>query len=210
MIGSLTDSSATPAITSVLSLRYESQVLPFHSFHLPIWESCLLHILPLMPSSSSTHIRESKTALDSGFHAVDSGLQVLDCYPASRGYIFALWAVVGKVASVDNRSIFYRACAKFVTRFARKINHQVCRQMARVLREWNNCNNSDLLRKTHARLTQCSKPVKNWKKPVFLFIRLDFWTDLNSCRERLLFARQLRQRKCSLCSQGTSLPRRHS
>ena len=39
-------------------------------------------------------------------------------YPASRGYIFAVWAGVRKVASADNRSIFYRACAKFVTRFA--------------------------------------------------------------------------------------------
>ena len=26
---------------------------------------------------------------------------------------------------------------------------------------------------------------------------------LNGCRQRLLFARQLTQRKCSLCSQGT-------
>ena len=39
-------------------------------------------------------------------------------YPASRGYIFAVWAGVRKVASADNRSVFYRACAKFVTRFA--------------------------------------------------------------------------------------------
>ena len=53
-------------------------------------------------------------------------------YPASRGYIFAVWAGVGKEASADNRLIFYRACAKFVTRFASKINRQVCRQMARV------------------------------------------------------------------------------
>ena len=44
-----------------------------------------------------------------------------NCYPASRGYIFAVWAGVQKVASADNRSIFYRACAKFVTRFASKI-----------------------------------------------------------------------------------------
>ena len=52
------------------------------------------------------------------------------CYPASRGYIFAVGAGVRKVASADNRSIFYRACAKFVTQFASKIN-----QMARVSRE---------------------------------------------------------------------------
>ena len=56
-------------------------------------------------------------------------------YPASRGYIFSVGAGVRKVASVDNRSIFYRACAKFATRFATKINRQVCRQMARVSRE---------------------------------------------------------------------------
>ena len=35
----------------------------------------------------------------------------------------------------DNRSIFYRACAKFVTRFASKLNREVCRQIARVSRE---------------------------------------------------------------------------
>ena len=68
----------------------------------------------------------------------------------------------------DNRSIFYRACVKFVTRFASKINCEVCSQMARVSRELKNCDNSDLLRKTLARLTQCSKPVKNRKKTRFL------------------------------------------
>ena len=47
-------------------------------------------------------------------------------YPMSRGYIFAVWAVMEKVASADNRSIFYQACAKFVRRFTSKINHQVC------------------------------------------------------------------------------------
>ena len=39
-------------------------------------------------------------------------------YPASRGYIFAVIADVQKVAPADNRSVFYRACAKFVTRVA--------------------------------------------------------------------------------------------
>ena len=57
--------------------------------------------------------------------------------------------------------------------------------------------------KTNARLTQCSKPVKKKKNPVFFrFIRPDFWTDLNGCRQRLLFACHLALRKCSLCSQG--------
>ena len=55
-------------------------------------------------------------------------------YPASRGYIFEVWAYgVRKVASADNHSIFYRACAKFVTRFAS--NWFV--KSAWVSREWN-------------------------------------------------------------------------
>ena len=74
-------------------------------------------------------------------------------YPASRGYIFAVWAVVQKVASADNRSIFYHACVKFVTWFASKINLQVCCQMAWVSREQKNCDSSDLLHKTYVRLT---------------------------------------------------------
>ena len=50
---------------------------------------------------------------------------LLQGYPASRGYIFAVWAGVQNVASADNRSVFHRACAKFVTRFTSKINRQV-------------------------------------------------------------------------------------
>ena len=34
-------------------------------------------------------------------------------YPASRGYIFAVWAGVRKVASADNRSIFHSIPRKF-------------------------------------------------------------------------------------------------
>ena len=56
-------------------------------------------------------------------------------YPVSRGYIFAVWAVVRKVASADNHSIFYLGCTKFVARFTSKINRQVCHQMAQV---WGN------------------------------------------------------------------------
>ena len=52
-----------------------------------------------------------------------------DCKCYSRGYIFAVWAVGWKVASANNHSIFYCACVKFVTRFARKIDCQVCCQM---------------------------------------------------------------------------------
>ena len=40
------------------------------------------------------------------------------------------------------------------------------------------------------------------KNPFFKFIRPGFWTDLNSCRQRLLFVRHLIPRKSSLCSQG--------
>ena len=53
---------------------------------------------------------------------------------------------------------------------------------------------------------QCSKLVKNRKKnSFFLFIHLRFWTDLNGCQQRLLYAQQLTQRKCSLCLQGNSV-----
>ena len=98
--------------------------------------------------------------------------------------------------------MFYRACANFVTRFASKIHRQVCRQIARVSREWKNCDNSDWLRKTHATLRNPLNRSRKGKNPFFKFIRPDLWTDLNGCRQRLLFARQLTQRKCSLCSQG--------
>ena len=63
----------------------------------------------------------------------------------------------------------------------------------------NNCDNSDLLCNTPAN----SKLVENRKKPVFKFICPDFWTDLNDCRQRLLFARQPTQWEWSLCLQGT-------
>ena len=121
----------------------------------------------------------------------------------SRGYIFAVWAGVRKVASADNRSIFYRACAKFITRFASKINRQQAPVVRSVVkwREFRGNNKIALTLICYAKLTQCSKLVKNRKNPVFKFIRADFWTDLNGCRQRLLFARQLTQRKCSLCSQ---------
>ena len=52
----------------------------------------------------------------------------------------------------DNRSIFYRACPKFVTQFASKINREVCRQMARVSRE---------LKKIATRLSQDSRNALN-------------------------------------------------
>ena len=56
-------------------------------------------------------------------------------YPASRGYIFAVWAGMQKVASANNCSIFYHAWAKFIMRFASKINIMVCCQMVLVLQE---------------------------------------------------------------------------
>ena len=97
-------------------------------------------------------------------------------YPASRGYTFAVLAGVQKVASADNRSIFYRACMKFITWFVGKINHQVYCQMA-----WF-CGNKKIATTLicYARLSQCSKPVKNRKKPIFLnlFVQISglIWT----------------------------------
>ena len=91
-------------------------------------------------------------------------------YSASRSYIFAVWAGVWKVASADNRSIFDRVCAKFVTRFVTKINSSgLWSNGASCAGIKKNCDNSDLLRITHARLTRCSKPVKSRKNnPVFV------------------------------------------
>ena len=107
-------------------------------------------------------------------------------YPASRGYIFAVWAGVWKVASADNRSIFYRACAKFVTRFASKINRQVCHQMAGIKQMYV----TTLI--CYERLMQDSRNSltlsRTGRNPFFnLFVQ-------NSCLQRLLFACQLTQR----------------
>ena len=67
-----------------------------------------------------------------------------------------------KVASTDHRSTFYRASVEFVTRFVVKWRE------FRANKKY--CDNSDLLRKTYVRLTQCSKPVKNRKKSGFFKI----------------------------------------
>ena len=88
-------------------------------------------------------------------------------YPESRGYICAVWAGVQKVASADHRSIFYRACAKFVTRFESKINLHGLSS--------NGASFAGLKKITttlicYARITQCSKPVNNWKKTGFFNI----------------------------------------
>ena len=55
--------------------------------------------------------------------------------PCEQELFFAVWAVMPKVASAEKRSIFYRACSKFITQFASKSNHHVCHQMARVSQE---------------------------------------------------------------------------
>ena len=41
------------------------------------------------------HVRESKTLLDSGFHAVDSGFQLLDSRPFPAELWFWIWIVSG-------------------------------------------------------------------------------------------------------------------
>ena len=72
-----------------------------------------------------------------------------------------------------------------------------------------NCDRSDLLRKTHTRLTQCSKPVKNRKNP-FFYLFVQIWTDLNGCRQRLLFTRQLIHRKCIASARRVTKHGNHS
>ena len=60
----------------------------------------------------------------------------------------------------------------------------------------------------YARWVQDSHSAPNrsrtGKSLFFKFILPDFWMSLNGCRQRLLFAHWLTQRKCSLCLQGMS------
>ena len=102
-----------------------------------------------------------------------------------------------KVASADNRSIVHARNSS---------RHSQAKLTVTSVVKWRefrgnkkNCDNSDLLSKTHAMLETGQEKEKN---PFFKFIRPDFWTDLNGCRQRLLFARQVTQRKFSIFSQG--------
>ena len=65
----------------------------------------LIHSL-VYPLKIKTHIHHfvPDYFLQFGFEALIFDKSVL-MYPASRGYIFAVWAGVRKVASADNRSI---------------------------------------------------------------------------------------------------------
>ena len=102
-----------------------------------------------------------------------------NCYPASRGYIFAVWAGVRKVASTDNRSIFYRVCAKFVTLFASKILSSGLSSNAASFAEGKKLR--QLWCATQGSLNGLNRS-RTGKKPLFSFIRPDFWTDLNGCK----------------------------
>ena len=52
-------------------------------------------------------------------------------------------------------------------------------------------------------LTMLETGQEQEKKRFLKSICPDFWVNLNACWQRLLFACQLTQQKCSLCSQGT-------
>ena len=73
---------------------------------------------------------------------------ILNSYPVSRNSTFCCvnWRV-RKEASADNRSIFYRACAKFIMQFVSKINHQVCHGNKKLRQRWSATQDSH---KTHA------------------------------------------------------------
>ena len=114
-------------------------------------------------------------------------------YPVSRGYIFTVWAVMRKVASANNHSIFCCACAKFITRLASKINSMSGLSSHGMSFEGIKKITTTLI--CYAKLMQCSKPVKNRTKTVLIYS-----DGLKCCQQKLLFACQLVQRKCSLCS----------
>ena len=122
--------------------------------------------------TSVTHSPAARVQLHCFYHILSHLNRRTATYPASRGYIFTVWAVVRKVASADSRSIFYRACAKFVTPFA-VIKWREFRGDRKKLRHlWS--------------ATQDSRNALNrsrtGKKTRFLkFIPPDLWTDLNGC-----------------------------
>ena len=104
-------------------------------------------------------------------------------FPVSRGYYFTVWAVVQKVASAKNHSIFSRACAKFVMQFVGKINRQICppnwhefhgnEKLGQLcLPRQDSCNNHTMLQTS-----------QNTKKPVFSNLSVQIsgliWTVVN-------------------------------
>ena len=88
------------------------------------------------------------------------------------------------------KSSLYQQLFNFLS-CMREIHHAICKQNKLIIRpviKWRefrgnkkNCDNSDLLCKTHARLMQDSCNSLNWsrtrKSPFFKFIRPDFWMD---------------------------------
>ena len=80
--------------------------------------------------------------------------KTITSYPASRGYIFAVWAVLRKVASARNSSLDSQA--KLIVSSVVK---------------WRESRENKEIATTlicFPRLAQCSKPVKNRKKSRFL------------------------------------------
>ena len=123
-----------------------------------------------------------------------------NCYPATRAYIFAVWAGVRKVASTDNRSIFYRACAKFVTLFASKILSSGLSSNAASFAERKKLRQLWSATQGSRNGLNRSRQEKNRFFNLFVQISGRIWTVASL--QRLLFAPQLTQRNCSLCSQG--------
>ena len=82
-----------------------------------------------------------------------------------------------KVASTDNCSIFYQHAQNSSRDSQAKLIVRSVIKWREFRGNKKNCDDSDLLHKTLARLMQLSKLVKNKKKPVFLFIHPDFWMD---------------------------------
>ena len=110
-----------------------------------------------------------------------------------------------KVACANNCSIFYHASTKFVTRFTSKIRSPWS------IVNWRKFRGNKKLRQLWSATQDSSNPlnqIKTGKNPFVTFICPNFWTDLNGCRQRLLFTWQLTQQKCSLCSQGAMVSTR--
>ena len=116
-------------------------------------------------------------------------------YPASRGYIFVVWAGVRKVEIWMNK-LKKTGFLLFMTGLEHYVSlGWILRSRSELSQFLYSCETRINLRKTW-RLILLANRVTNFAHARWKIGKL------NGCRQRLLFARQLIQRKCSLCSQG--------
>ena len=118
-------------------------------------------------------------------------------YPASSGYIFTVWAIVRKVASTTIQICLEIWTNKYKKGFFLFLNW---------FRAWReSCMSRPELSQFFYSCETCAIWWQTWR---LIFLRI-VWQilcmhdrKLNGCQQRVLFACQLTQQKCTLCSQG--------